>query len=113
MTALSPFGADLGTMLPAEPGSAQIKAVFNGFPAAVGALAALVDGQPHGLVATSVTVGVSYDPPMVLFSVSNDSTTWPRLRRARRIGISVLGEDQGRSAGSSPPRATGSPGWTR
>jgi flavin reductase (DIM6/NTAB) family NADH-FMN oxidoreductase RutF len=90
-----PFGTHLGTMLPADPGSAQVRAVFNGFPAAVGALAALVDGQPHGLVATSMTVGVSYDPPMVLFSVRNDSTTWPRLRRARRIGISVLGEDQG------------------
>jgi flavin reductase (DIM6/NTAB) family NADH-FMN oxidoreductase RutF len=92
---LLPFGSDPGTMLPASPGSAQVRAVFGGFPAAVGALCALVDGQPQGLVATSMTVGVSYDPPMVLFAVRNDSTTWPRLRSARRIGISVLGEDQG------------------
>jgi flavin reductase (DIM6/NTAB) family NADH-FMN oxidoreductase RutF len=88
------FGTLLPAMLPAEPGSAQVRTVFDGFPAAVGALCALVDGRPEGLVATSLTVGVSYDPPMVLFSVRNDSTTWPRLRRAPLIGVSVLGEDQ-------------------
>jgi flavin reductase (DIM6/NTAB) family NADH-FMN oxidoreductase RutF len=89
------FGDDLSVMLAAEPGSAQIKAVFGGFPAAVGALCAVVDGVPRGLVATSMSVGVSYDPPMVLFSIRNDSSTWPHLRRAGRIGISVLGETQG------------------
>jgi flavin reductase (DIM6/NTAB) family NADH-FMN oxidoreductase RutF len=89
------FGDGVDAMLPAEPGSAQVKATFNGFPAAVGALCATVDGEPEGMIATSMTVGVSYDPPMVLFSVLKDSNTWPRLRRAARIGISVLGEDQG------------------
>jgi flavin reductase (DIM6/NTAB) family NADH-FMN oxidoreductase RutF len=89
------FGQDLTVMLPAHPDSDQIRSVFNGFPAAVGALCAVVDGEPRGLVATSMTVGVSYDPPMVLFSVSKTSSTWPSLRRARRIGISVLGEEQG------------------
>jgi flavin reductase (DIM6/NTAB) family NADH-FMN oxidoreductase RutF len=89
------FGIDAASMLPAEANSAQVRAVFDGFPAAVGALCALVDGIPQGLVATSMTVGVSYDPPMVLFSIRNASSTWPALRRAARIGISVLGEAQG------------------
>ncbi|WP_244278137.1 flavin reductase family protein [Gordonia westfalica] len=68
---------------------------FSAFPAAVGALCAVVDGEPRGLVATSLAVGVSYAPPMVSFSVRNESTTWPILSRADRIGISVLTEDQG------------------
>jgi flavin reductase (DIM6/NTAB) family NADH-FMN oxidoreductase RutF len=47
-----------------------------------------------GLVATSLAVGVSYDPPMVTFSCRRESTTWPVLRTAPRIGVSVLGQGQ-------------------
>ena len=68
-----------------------IETAFAGFPSGVAALTALVDGIPSGLVATSFTVGVSFDPPLVLFSVRNSSTTWPILRTARRIGVSILG----------------------
>lgn len=89
------FGNDVRTMAPAIAHSSEVKAVFNGFPAAVGALCAEVDGVPHGMVATSLAVGVSYDPPMVMFSVRNDSSTWPTLRKAGRIGISVLAANQG------------------
>lgn len=73
------------------PGSGHLRRI----PGRGRRLCAVVDGEPHGLVATSMTVGVSYDPPMVLFSVRNASSTWPTLRRAERIGISVLGESQG------------------
>ena len=89
------FGAGLYAVAPALANSEQVRTVFNGFPAAVGVLCAEVDGEPRGMVATSLAVGVSYDPPMVLFSVRNDSSTWPLLRRSSRIGISVLSEDQG------------------
>ncbi|MEV8515185.1 flavin reductase family protein [Dactylosporangium sp. NPDC051484] len=88
------FVHDLGGMLPADPHSAQVKAAFNQFPAAVGAVCALVDGERTGLIASSIAVGVSYDPPMVLFSVRKDSQTWPVLRRAPHIGISILSEHQ-------------------
>ncbi|PRY68355.1 flavin reductase (DIM6/NTAB) family NADH-FMN oxidoreductase RutF [Glaciihabitans tibetensis] len=70
-----------------------IETAFAGFPSGVAALTALVDGVPTGLVATSFTVGISFDPPLVLFSVRNSSTTWPVLRRAVRIGVSVLGSE--------------------
>lgn len=89
------FGRHERALVPAEANSMQVRAVFDGFPSAVAALCAVVDGVEHGLVATSMTVGVSYDPPMVLFSVRNESLTWPNLRHARRIGVSVMGEGQG------------------
>ena len=81
--------------MPAEAHSTQVRAVFDAFPSAVAAICAVVDGVEHGLVVTSMTVGVSYDPPMVLFSARNESLTWPRLRHARRIGVSVMGAGQG------------------
>jgi flavin reductase (DIM6/NTAB) family NADH-FMN oxidoreductase RutF len=82
------------TMRRAEPHSMQVKAAFNNFPAAVGAVCAVVGGVPRGLVASSIAVGVSYDPPMVLFSVQKDSATWPHLRQAAHIGVSILSEGQ-------------------
>lgn len=88
------FGDHVRSMAPAVANSMEVRAVFNGFPAAVAALCAVVDGEPQGMVATSLAVGVSYDPPMVMFSVRNASSTWPILQRASRIGISILAEDQ-------------------
>jgi flavin reductase (DIM6/NTAB) family NADH-FMN oxidoreductase RutF len=89
------FGTDAAVLVPAVAHSAQVRAVFGGFPAAVVALCAVVCGAPYGMVATSLAVGVSYDPPMALFSVRNDSLTWPVLRTVGRIGASVLAEHQG------------------
>jgi flavin reductase (DIM6/NTAB) family NADH-FMN oxidoreductase RutF len=67
-----------------------IQSAFAAFPSGVAAITAMVDGAPVGLVSTSFTVGVSFDPPQVLFSVQNSSRTWPVLRTATRLGISVL-----------------------
>lgn len=68
----------------------ELRRVFGGFPSGVAALSANVAGQPSVLVASSFQVGVSLDPPMVLFSVQKSSTTWPLLRSAERIGVSIL-----------------------
>ncbi|MCU1405711.1 MAG: Flavin reductase-like domain protein [Glaciihabitans sp.] len=72
---------------------AVLRAAFGRFPSGIAALSAVIDGVPTGLVATSFSVGVSFDPPIVLFSVQNSSTTWPVLRSAASIGASVLGKD--------------------
>lgn len=68
-----------------------LRRAFSGFPSGVAALAAMVDGEPRVLVASSFAVGISQDPPLVLFSVQKTSTTWPDLGRAASIGVSVLG----------------------
>lgn len=74
--------------------SLDLRTVFSKFPTGVAAISAMVDGAPKGLAASSFTVGVSMDPPLVSFAVQNTSTTWPVLRSAERIGVSILGSAQ-------------------
>ncbi|MGI5240634.1 flavin reductase family protein [Dactylosporangium sp. CA-139066] len=72
---------------------ADLRRVFGAFPTGVTAVAALVDGAAVGLAASSFT-SVSLDPPLVSVCIARTSTTWPVLRRARRLGVSVLSADQ-------------------
>ncbi|UZX05405.1 flavin reductase family protein [Arthrobacter sp. CDRTa11] len=74
--------------------SVDIRKAFSNFPSGVAAISAVVDGVPKGLAASSFTVGVSLEPPLVSFAVQNSSTTWPILRKAERIGVSILGINQ-------------------
>lgn len=74
---------------------ANLRKTFSYFPSGVVALISEVDGAPCGLVAATFTVGVSIEPPLVLCAIQNTSGTWPSLRKADTIGISVLAEDQG------------------
>ncbi|MGW6174122.1 flavin reductase family protein [Arthrobacter sp. NPDC055138] len=77
------------------PDPQLLRETFAHFPSGVAAMAAEVSGERHALVASSFTVGVSLEPPLVMFAVQKSSTTWPVLRQAGRIGVSILGEDQG------------------
>jgi flavin reductase (DIM6/NTAB) family NADH-FMN oxidoreductase RutF len=70
-----------------------LRRVFGAYPTGVTALAALVDGVPVGMAANSFT-SVSLDPPLVSVCVSRTSLTWPILRRAGRLGVSVLSHEQ-------------------
>jgi flavin reductase (DIM6/NTAB) family NADH-FMN oxidoreductase RutF len=74
-------------------GPTELRRVFGTFPTGVVAMAAVVDGTPVGLAASSF-VSVSLDPPLVSVCVAHTSTTWPLLSRADRLGISVLGAHQ-------------------
>ncbi len=71
-----------------------LRDAFGAFPTGVVALAAEVDGEPVGLAASSFT-SVSLDPPLVSVSVAHTSKTWPDLRRARHIGVTVLADHHG------------------
>lgn len=69
-----------------------LRKVFAQHPSGVAALCADIDGEKTGIVASSFTVGVSLEPALVMFAVQKTSNTWPKLRGANRIGVSVLSE---------------------
>jgi flavin reductase (DIM6/NTAB) family NADH-FMN oxidoreductase RutF len=71
----------------------RLRRVFGSFPTGVTVIAGVVDGVPAGLAANSF-VSVSLDPPIVSVCLARTSGTWPILRRAPRIGVSVLGAHQ-------------------
>jgi flavin reductase (DIM6/NTAB) family NADH-FMN oxidoreductase RutF len=72
---------------------AELRRVFGAFPTGVTAIAAFAGGVPLGIAASSFT-SVSLDPPIVSVCIGHRSTTWPRLRQAPRLGISILGAHQ-------------------
>jgi len=71
----------------------ELRRVFGAYPTGVAAIAALVAGRPRGIAASSF-VSVSLEPPLVSVCVARTSTTWPALRAAPLLGISVLGAHQ-------------------
>jgi flavin reductase (DIM6/NTAB) family NADH-FMN oxidoreductase RutF len=78
--------------------SAELRRVFGCFPSGIAAVCALAaDGVPAGMVVSSFT-SVSLEPPLVMICVQNSSTTWPVLRQAPRLGVSVLAADQDQAA---------------
>jgi flavin reductase (DIM6/NTAB) family NADH-FMN oxidoreductase RutF len=73
--------------------AATLRRTFGGFPSGVVAVAAMSEGNPEVMAASSFT-SVSLDPPLVSVCVAHSSTTWPKLRELARVGISVLSADQ-------------------
>lgn len=73
--------------------SRLLQDALSHFPAGVVALSATVRGEQQVMVASSFSVGVSYEPSLVLFSVQKSSSTWPQIKEAPLIGVSVMGED--------------------
>jgi flavin reductase (DIM6/NTAB) family NADH-FMN oxidoreductase RutF len=71
-----------------------LRDAFGVFPSGVVAVAAVVDGSPVGLAASSFT-SVSLEPPLVSFSIARTSQTWPVLSRASHVGVTVLAESHG------------------
>ncbi|MEU4693886.1 flavin reductase family protein [Actinoplanes sp. NPDC023714] len=72
----------------------RLRQAFGVFPSGVVAVAATVDGRKTGLAASSFT-SVSLDPPLVSVSIANTSKTWPDLRRADHLGVTVLAAHHG------------------
>lgn len=82
------------TRRPSSP--AELRRDFGTFPTGVTAVAALADGVPVGLAASSFT-SVSLHPPLLSVCVAHTSTTWPLLAGRARLGVSVLGAGQERA----------------
>lgn len=74
--------------------ASRLREAFGVFPSGVVAVAAEVDGQLVGLAASSFT-SVSLEPALVSFSVANTSKTWPALRRAAHLGLTILADHHG------------------
>lgn len=75
---------------------AHLRRVYGAFPSGVTAVAALVDGAPVGLAASSFT-SVSLQPALVSVCIAHTSATWPVLSRAPRLGVSILSAVQERA----------------
>jgi 3-hydroxy-9,10-secoandrosta-1,3,5(10)-triene-9,17-dione monooxygenase reductase component len=76
-----------------QPDAAEFRRTLGQFATGVTIITAIDDGEPAGVAANSFT-SVSLDPPLVLFCVARTSTTWPRIERARKFAVNVLGEHQ-------------------
>ena len=75
-----------------EPGA--LKRAYSCFPTGVVAVCCLGTADaPLGMAASAFTT-VSLDPPLVSVCVQNTSTTWPRLREAPALGVSVFSHTQ-------------------
>ncbi|MGW6035103.1 flavin reductase family protein [Gordonia terrae] len=72
----------------------SLRRTFGHYPSGVAAISAEIDGTAHVLVSSSFTVGVSLEPPLVMFAVQHSSQTWPLLKSATRLGVSVLSSEQ-------------------
>jgi flavin reductase (DIM6/NTAB) family NADH-FMN oxidoreductase RutF len=71
-----------------------VRQAFAHYPSGVVALISETGEGTTGVVASSFTVGISADPPLVSVAIQRTSTSWPRLRDAARIGVSVFSADQ-------------------
>jgi flavin reductase (DIM6/NTAB) family NADH-FMN oxidoreductase RutF len=91
VTAL-PATAPLTTNQDLDP--TRLREAFGIFPTGVVAVAARVDGELVGLAASSFTT-VSLDPPLVSINLAKASKTWPDLRRAEHLGVTVLADHHG------------------
>jgi flavin reductase (DIM6/NTAB) family NADH-FMN oxidoreductase RutF len=81
---LPPYEADLR----------HLRRTFASIPSSVVAVLAEAGGALHALVASTFTVGVSGVPPLVSLAVQRTSQTWPALRSAPSLGISVFAAHQ-------------------
>ncbi|MER5184473.1 flavin reductase family protein [Streptomyces sp. NPDC002896] len=72
---------------------AAMREVLSSFCTGVAVITAVEDCRPVGMAVQSFS-SVSLDPPLVCFCPAHTSSTWPRIRRAGRFAVSVLGADQ-------------------
>lgn len=67
---------------------------MSAYPTGVVAIAAMHADQPMGMTVNSFT-SISLQPALTAVSVARTSTTWPALATHPRLGLSVLGHNQG------------------
>ena len=73
--------------------SGEFKSVFRHHAAAVAVVTLIGPGGPVGFTATSIT-SVSAEPPVLAFSVSAASSSWPALASTETVVINFLAGNQ-------------------
>jgi flavin reductase (DIM6/NTAB) family NADH-FMN oxidoreductase RutF len=71
----------------------EFKAVFRNHPAGVAVITADAGNGPVGLTATSV-FSVSAEPPLLVFSISGQSSSAPTIGAADTVVVHLLGAEQ-------------------
>lgn len=72
----------------------KFRQVLGNYPTGVCAITAVTDeGERAAMIVGSFT-SVSLDPPLVGFFPDRRSSTWPRIEKAGRFCVNVLGADQ-------------------
>lgn len=69
------------------------RSVFRGHPAGVAIITTTYCDRPVGFTATSV-ISVSAEPPLLTFSLSSTSSSWPAVAAAETLAVSFLAADQ-------------------
>lgn len=72
---------------------ATLRSAFSKFPTGVVAVCTLDGDEPVGM-AVSAFMPVSLEPALLSICIQKSSSTWPRLMRNARLGVSVLGREQ-------------------
>jgi len=73
--------------------ASEFRTVLGRFATGITIITAIDNDEPVGVAANSFT-SVSLDPPLVLFCVARNSSTWPRIEQARKFAVNILGEHQ-------------------
>ncbi|TQL47492.1 flavin reductase (DIM6/NTAB) family NADH-FMN oxidoreductase RutF [Homoserinimonas aerilata] len=73
--------------------ASEFKTVFRNHPAGVAVITADAGDGPVGLTATSV-FSVSAEPPLLVFSVSSQSSSAPTILAADTVVVHLLGAEQ-------------------
>ena len=94
MTGLIRTGDGPGPTVKAMLSDIALREAFSHFPQGMVLVAAEIDGVRHGLIASTFTVGVSLDPPLVSLAGQPSSKTWPALHEHGHLGVTVLGRAQ-------------------
>lgn len=71
-----------------------LRNAFSLYPSGVVAISARLEDEDHALVAAAFNVGISLEPALVSVAIQNSSSTWPILKKAPELGISVFAEHQ-------------------
>lgn len=103
------------TATDALPRDLALRRAFSVYPTGVVALAAHVDDRAVGMAVNSFT-SISLEPALVAVSAARSSKTWPVLRAAPELGMSVLAahhEPLSRSLASREGDRFGAHGWHR